>query len=59
MSNASNESLFAEFDAVSRHEWIAAIEASLHGGTVDRLTEANLRGYRGGTNRDGGTSCRC
>ena len=44
MSKASNKSLFAEFDALSRHEWIAAIEASLYGGTVDRLTKRTYEG---------------
>ena len=48
MPNASNEGLFAEFDAVSRDEWIAAIEASLHGGTVDRLMKRTYEGIEVG-----------
>ena len=48
MPNASNEGLFAEFDAVSRDEWIAAIETSLHGGTVDRLMKRTYEGIEVG-----------
>jgi len=44
MTAANHSPLFAEFDRVSRDEWIAAIEKSLRGQSLDSLIK---RGYEG------------
>lgn len=44
MTAANHNPLFAEFDQVSREEWIAAIEKSLHGRSLDSLTRRSYEG---------------
>ncbi|MCY4073488.1 MAG: methylmalonyl-CoA mutase subunit beta [Chloroflexi bacterium] len=44
MTTANYSSLFAEFDRVSRDEWIAAIEKSLRGRSLDSLTKRSYEG---------------
>lgn len=44
MTTADHSGLFAEFENVSRDEWIAAIEKSLRGRTLDSLTKRSYEG---------------
>ncbi|MDE2952389.1 MAG: methylmalonyl-CoA mutase subunit beta [Chloroflexota bacterium] len=44
MTAANHSPLFAEFDRVSREEWIAAIEKSLRGRSLDSLTKRSYEG---------------
>ncbi|MCY4018711.1 MAG: methylmalonyl-CoA mutase subunit beta [Chloroflexi bacterium] len=44
MTTADHSALFAEFENVSRDEWIAAIEKSLRGRSPDSLTKRSYEG---------------
>lgn len=44
MTAAKHSALFAEFEKVSRDEWIAAIEKSLRGRSLDSLTTRSYEG---------------